>query len=69
MKRTTYVFGFLLSVFSVFAQELPKNLVYANEAFELELPLNSAFSKPTIAAFAEYVRETIMQLLEELDSE
>lgn len=41
----------------------------ADEAFELELPLNSAFSKPTIAAFAEYVRETIMQLLEELDSE
>lgn len=41
----------------------------ANEAFELDLPLNLAFSKPTIAAFAEYVRETIMQLLEEMDSE
>jgi amino acid adenylation domain-containing protein len=39
----------------------------ANEAFELELPLNLAFSKPTISAFAEYVRETIMKLLEELD--
>jgi amino acid adenylation domain-containing protein len=41
----------------------------ANEAFELDLPLNLAFNKPTIAAFAEYVRETIMKLLEEMDSE
>lgn len=41
----------------------------ANESFELDLPHNLAFNKPTIAAFAEYVRETIMQLLEELDQE
>ncbi|MFY0591783.1 amino acid adenylation domain-containing protein [Roseivirga sp.] len=41
----------------------------ANEAFELDLPLNLAFNKPTIAAFAEYVRETIMKLLEEMDTE
>ncbi|MBL4709767.1 MAG: amino acid adenylation domain-containing protein [Flavobacteriales bacterium] len=38
----------------------------ANESFNLELPLNLAFSKPTIAAFSEYVRETIMKLLEEM---
>lgn len=41
----------------------------ANEMFELDLPLNLAFNKPTIAAFSEYVRETIMQMLEKLDSE
>lgn len=41
----------------------------ANEAFQLDLPLNLAFNKPTIAAFAEYVRDTIMQLLEQLDAE
>lgn len=38
-----------------------------NEAFELDLPHNLAFNKPTIAAFADYVRETMMQLLEEED--
>ena len=41
----------------------------ANEAFELELPLNLAFNKPTIAAFAEYVRETIVDLLAKMDAE
>ena len=41
----------------------------ANEAFQLDLPLNLAFSKPTIAAFAEYIRETIMELLAQMDAE
>jgi acyl carrier protein len=41
----------------------------ANEAFNLELPLNLAFSKPTIAAFSDYVRETIMKLLEKMDED
>lgn len=41
----------------------------ANEAFQLELPLNLAFNKPTIAAFADYVRETIIELLAQMDAE
>jgi amino acid adenylation domain-containing protein len=39
----------------------------ANEAFELELPVNLAFNKPTIASFAIFVRDTILRLLEEED--
>lgn len=37
----------------------------ANQAFELELPVNLAFGRPTVASFAEFVRETIIKLLEE----
>jgi len=41
----------------------------ANQALELDLPVNLAFNKPTIAAFSEFVRETIVQLLEKMDEQ
>jgi len=34
--RPIHIIGFLIISFNVLAQELPKNLVYANEAFEFE---------------------------------
>lgn len=39
------------------------------EAMELTLPINLVFEKPTIAAYAEHVEATILQLMEEMDLE
>jgi amino acid adenylation domain-containing protein len=36
-----------------------------NEAFNLDLPLNSIFDRPTIASLANYIEETIMVLMDE----
>ncbi|MEM1318964.1 MAG: amino acid adenylation domain-containing protein [Bacteroidota bacterium] len=38
-----------------------------NEAFELDLPINSILNKNNIAALAEFIESTIMALLEEMD--
>ncbi|MEM9821937.1 MAG: amino acid adenylation domain-containing protein, partial [Bacteroidota bacterium] len=38
-----------------------------NEALELDLPLNLIFQRPTIAAYAEYVEETIESLLADMN--
>jgi len=39
------------------------------EAFELTLPINLVFEKPTIAAYSEHIEATILQLMEEMDLE
>jgi amino acid adenylation domain-containing protein len=40
-----------------------------NDAFELELPANTVFRFPTIAALAAHVEQTIRQLLEQMEAE
>lgn len=40
----------------------------ANDAFDLELPLNKIFEMPTIASLAEYIEKTILALLEKTDA-
>ena len=39
-----------------------------NEAFDLDLPINLVFSKPTVASFAAHIETTIVALLEQLDN-
>jgi acyl carrier protein len=39
------------------------------EAFDLTLPINLVFEKPTIAAYSEHIETTILKLMEEMDLE